>query len=139
MRRGASVRCLSRGPQRRGLFDGGVEWRVGDLHNVDTLADAFRGVNSIHYIPPSLDERDPDYVANIIGAAEKVGVERIVYHSVLHSNTPEMPHHICTAGFERPFRYSSLAWTILQPALYCLLYTSRCVYDTGHFPFVFDQ
>lgn len=118
VRRGASVRCLSRGPQRPGLFDGGVEWRVGDLRNVDTLAGAFRGVNSIHYIPPSLDERDPDYVANIIGAAEKVGVERIVYHSVLHSNTPEMPHHIRKAGCERLFRHSSLAWTILQPAMY---------------------
>ena len=117
-RRGVRVRCLSRRPEQANLFNGEVEWRTGDLHNVDTLAPAFRGADSIHYIPPSLDERDPDYVANIIEAARRAGVARIVYHSVLHSNTPEMPHHIRKAGCERLFRHSDLAWTILQPAMY---------------------
>jgi uncharacterized protein YbjT (DUF2867 family) len=117
-RRGVRVLCLSRGPRRPDLFDGEVEWRLSDLCNVETLAGAFRGADSIHYIPPSLDERDPDYVVNIIDAAEKAGVARVVYHSVLHSNTPEMPHHIRKAGCERLFRHSNLAWTILQPAMY---------------------
>ena len=118
LRRGARVRCLSRGPERPGLFGGEVEWRLGDLRNAETLAAAFRGADSIHYIPPSLDERDPDYVANIIDAAGRAGVVRAVYHSVLHSNTPEMPHHIRKAGCERLFRHSPLAWTVLQPAMY---------------------
>lgn len=118
LRRGARVRCLSRGPERPGLFGGEVEWRLGDLRNAETLAAAFRGADSIHYIPPSLDDRDPDYVANIIDAAGRAGVVRAVYHSVLHSNTPEMPHHIRKAGCERLFRHSPLAWTVLQPAMY---------------------
>ena len=118
LRRGAQVRCLSRGPERPGLFGGEVEWRLGDLRNAETLAAAFRGADSIHYIPPSLDDHDPDYVANIIDAAGRAGVVRAVYHSVLHSNTPEMPHHIRKAGCERLFRHSPLAWTVLQPAMY---------------------
>ena len=118
VRRGARIRCLSRGPEQPGLFPREVEWRLGDLRNVETLAAAFRGAESIHYIPPSLDERDPDYTASIIDAAEKAGVARVVYHSVLHSNTPEMPHHIRKAGCERLFRHSALAWTVLQPAMY---------------------
>lgn len=45
-------------------------------------------------------------------------VSRIAYHSVLHSNTLEMPHHIRKAGCERLLRHSPLSWTILQPAMY---------------------
>ncbi len=118
VRRGARIRCLSRGPEQPGLFPREVEWRLGDLRSVETLVAAFRGAESIHYIPPSLDERDPDYTANIVDAAEKAGIARVVYHSVLHSNTPEMPHHIRKAGCERLFRHSALAWTVLQPAMY---------------------
>lgn len=117
-RRGAHVRSLSRRPPQLGMFSDTVEWRLGDLRNVDSLASAFRGVDSIHYIPPSLDAHDPDYVSNIIVAAVRTGVPRVVYHSVLHSNTPEMPHHIRKAGCERLFRHSQLSWTILQPAMY---------------------
>lgn len=116
--RGARVRSLSRKPAQPGLFSSEVEWRLGDLRNVDSLANAFQGADSIHYIPPSLDEHDPDYVGNIIDAAERAGITRVVYHSVLHSNTPEMPHHIRKAGCERLFRHSPLSWTIIQPAMY---------------------
>ena len=57
-------------------------------------------------------------MANVTGAAEQVGVERLVSHSVLHSTTPEMLHHIRKAGCERLFRHSPLSWTVIQPAMY---------------------
>lgn len=117
-RRGAHVRALSRKPERAGLFSREVEWCFGDLENIDSLASAFQGATAIHYIPPSLDKRDPEYVTNIITAAERAGVSRAVYHSVLHPNTPEMPHHIRKAGCERLFRHSPLSWTVIQPAMY---------------------
>lgn len=117
-RRGVRARAITRHPERADALPARVEPRFGELDNVDALAAAFEGATGIHYIPPSLNVRDPDYVANIIAAAEKAGVTRIVYHSVLHSNTPEMPHHIRKAGCERLFRHSSLRWTVLQPAMY---------------------
>src|SRR5690606_1859994 len=110
-KRGAHVRVLSRRPEPADFFPENVEWRHGDMLSVDALADAFDGATSVHYIPPSLDRRDPDYMANIITAAGQAGVARVVYHSVLHSNTPEMPHHIRKAGCERLLRHSALAWT----------------------------
>lgn len=119
-RSGAHVRAVSRNPERQGLFAEDVELRFGDLTDVDALASAISGATSIHYIPPSLNERDPEFVSNIIAAAERVDVSRMVYHSVLHSNTPEMPHHIRKAGCERLLRHSSLRWTVLQPAMYVL-------------------
>jgi len=118
LRLGARVRAITRNPERAKLFPGDVEVRFGDLQSVDALSDALSGATSIHYIPPSLDARDPEYVRNIIAAAENAGVRRVVYHSVLHPNTPEMPHHIRKAGCERLFRDSKLSWTVLQPAMY---------------------
>ncbi len=79
---------------------------------------ALQSASSVHYIPPSLDAHDPVYVSNIIAAAATAGVARIVYHSVLHSNTPEMPHHIRKSDCERLFRHSPLSWTVIQPAMY---------------------
>lgn len=118
VRRGAGVRMLTRHPEDSEPMSGDVEPRFAELTNVDAMAAAFKGATSIHYIPPSLDARDPDYVATIIAAAERAGVTRIVYHSVLHSNTPEMPHHIRKAECERMLRHSALTWTVLQPAMY---------------------
>jgi NAD(P)H dehydrogenase (quinone) len=117
-RRGVRVRAVTRNPERPGLFPNDVDVCFGDLHNVDTLVNALEGATTLHYIPPSLNVRDPEYVGNIIAAAERSGVSRIVYHSVLHSNTPEMPHHLRKAGCERLFRHSPLSWTVIQPAMY---------------------
>lgn len=117
-RRGAKVRAITRNIERENPFSDAVELRFGQMTDADALASAFAGADSIHYIPPSLDARDPLYVANIIAAAQRAGVPRVVYHSVLHPNTPEMVHHIRKAGSERLFRYSPLAWTVIQPAMY---------------------
>ena len=117
-RRGSRVRIVSRKPRQAGDVSETVEWCCGDLQDVASLVSALKDAAAIHYIPPSLDARDPDHVANIISAAGTAGVPRVVYHSVLHSNTPEMPHHIRKAVCERLFRHSPLSWTILQPAMY---------------------
>ena len=68
--------------------------------------------------PPSLEPRDPEFARNIIAAAERAGVSRVVYHSVLHPYTPEMPHHVRKAGVELQLRHSPLSWTVIQPAMY---------------------
>ena len=130
-RRGVHVRAVTRNPDRTGVFTAEVEQRFGDLQDAQSLRAAMRGATTAHYIPPSLDGRDPDYLRNIIAAAEDEGVTRIVYHSVLHSNTPEMPHHIRKAGCERLLRQARLPWTILQPAMYAQTALSYFDADTG--------
>jgi len=117
-KRGVRVRAITRRAERPGLFSEPVEVSHGDLRNVDSLVDAFQGTHAIHYIPPSFDAREPEYAGNVIAAAELAGVSRIVYHSVLHAATPEMPHHIRKAGVELQLRHSPLTWTVLQPAMY---------------------
>ena len=118
LERGAAVRAISRRAYRPDVLDARVDLRTADLLNVDSLVAAFCGATAIHYIPPSYDPADLDYARNIIAAAMQADIARIVYHSVLHPATPEMPHHLRKTRTEREFRHSPLTWTILQPAMY---------------------
>ncbi len=53
-----------------------------------------------------------------MAAAQTVGVERLVYHSVLHPQTEAMPHHWRKLRVEERLFESGLRYTILQPAAY---------------------
>lgn len=116
--RGLSVCAITRRTDAAALLPAGAEWRGGDLQDTASLAEAFAGASAIHYIPPSFDPREPDFARNIIIAAGRAGVSRIVYHSVLHPGTPEMPHHFRKSQTEHLLRHSALRWTIIQPAMY---------------------
>jgi uncharacterized protein YbjT (DUF2867 family) len=54
----------------------------------------------------------------VITVAQDLGVERIVYHSVLHPQLESMPHHWDKLRVEETIINSPLRWTILQPAPY---------------------
>lgn len=128
-RRGIAVRAITRHPDRMGLFADNVEANFADLRQVESLVSAFRGANAIHYIPPSLDPNDHDYVGHIHAACIRTGITRLVYHSVLHPHTPDLVHHMRKAGSEARLRDTSLAWTIIQPAMYAQ--TSLAFFDVS--------
>lgn len=112
------LRALVRDESKIGACGADVEYRVAELTDRAGLADALGGVGTLYYIPPVFDDREGDFIRNVIAAAMAAGVERIVYHSVLHAATPEMPHHARKAEAERELRHSALEWTIVQPAMY---------------------
>ncbi len=112
------VRALTRRADRSGAFADDVETRYADLLDTDSLTAGVASASTIHYIPPSFDPREEDYARNLIAAAERAGVSRLVYHSVLHAPTPEMPHHFRKSRVELLLRHSRLEWTVLQPAMY---------------------
>ena len=116
--RGVHVRAVSRQAGKPGLFAPDVAVQSAELGSVGSLQAAFEGVDSIHYIPPVFNPHEEEYGANLIAAAEAAGVDRVIYHSVMHSATPDMPHHARKARVELLLRHSSLAWTVLQPAMY---------------------
>lgn len=121
-KRGVPVRAVVRRAEQATAFR---DARVADLANVDQLVATISGAQAIHYIPPSFNDREIDFAAALIAAAEKAGIARITYHSVLHAPTPAMPHHARKAQVELLLRESPMVWTILQPAMYsqtCLLF-----------------
>ncbi|KQX23379.1 SDR family oxidoreductase [Sphingomonas sp. Root720] len=117
-RGGIPVRALIRRREQAGLFAEAVDCRVADLDDRASLSDALRGVGALLYIPPVFESREEAFGANVIAAAEASGCRHILYHSVLHAATPDMPHHARKARVELHLRHSSLTWTIIQPAMY---------------------
>lgn len=117
---GWAVRAFVRRAEQRALLqaDGVHEVVLGDFHSTADLNQACAGVASIYHICPNMQ---PDEVAigqRIIAAAQANGVQRFVYHSVLHPQTAEMAHHWNKLRVEALLFKSGLDFTILQPAAY---------------------
>lgn len=115
---GLSVRPLIHRAEQASLFDDPASCRVVELADMDGVSDALRGALAVHYIPPVYNTREELFGRNVVQAAENAGVDRLVYHSVLHAPTPAMVHHWRKAKVELIIRESALRWTIIQPAMY---------------------
>ena len=117
--RGVASRVLSRNE-----VDG--PWARCDLNDdPETIADALGGINSLYVIPPRLHPREDLLAAKVFRAAEIAGVERVVYHSVMHPSSSDVPHHSRKARAEERLRSTDLRWTILQPNTYAQNYLRR--------------
>ena len=117
---GAVVRALVHRPEQvRSVEElGAQEALAGDMRVQATMEQAARGVRAVYHICPNVS---PDEVAIgeiAISAARSAGVERFVYHSVLHPQTEAMPHHWHKLHVEERLFESGLRYTILQPSAY---------------------
>jgi uncharacterized protein YbjT (DUF2867 family) len=126
--RGATVRALVHRPEQIQAVEelGAHQVLVGDMRAPATMERAVQGVQRVYHICPNVS---PDEVAIgqvAIEAARSAGVAHFVFHSVLHPQTEDMPHHWrklrveerlfkALAGSVEP---SGLPYTILQPAAY---------------------
>lgn len=110
--------ALLRRAEYAGRLPEGMETAVADLEDVHALTEALGGCTAVYLIPPSFNEGEERFAANVMAAMAPNGIERLVYHSVLHAPTPGMPHHLRKSRVELMVRESDLIWTILQPAMY---------------------
>ena len=91
---------------------------IGDLTSAEALGRTLDGVQTIYLIVPNMHPEEARIGEIAIQAARESGTERIVYHSVLHPQTREMPHHWQKLAVEEQLFASGLDFTILQPAAY---------------------
>lgn len=112
--KGEAVRALA---HREGqiAFSGTV---VADLLDPAGMKAAMEGVQVVYLIAPNMHPDETGIGEIAIAAAREAGVERLVYHSVLHPQTREMPHHWQKLAVEERLFESGLEFTILQPAAY---------------------
>ena len=115
---GIAVRAVVRRPDYSSKLPEGTDVAMADLDDPEALVAAIRGCASVYLIPPSFNPGEERFARNTMAAMTRAGVERLVYHSVLHAHTPGMPHHERKSRVELSIRESELAWTILQPAMY---------------------
>ncbi len=109
---------------------------VGDLQDADAVSQAMVGVRAIYHICPNMHPQETAIGRIVIEAAAAAGVERFVYHSVLHPQTEAMPHHWQKLRVEEILFESGLDFTILQPAVYMqnILASSEAILQHGYFP-----
>ena len=118
--RGLEVRALIR---REGQIEeleraGAVEILVADLADPGAMERSFEGASAVYYICPNLRPNETQLGRLAIDTAVAAGVDRFVYHSVLHPQVEKMPHHWQKLRVEEALFESGLAWTILQPTAY---------------------
>ncbi|MGE2731587.1 NAD(P)H-binding protein [Mycolicibacterium vaccae] len=102
--RGFSVRAMARTPAK---LDG-APWRSevevvrGDLTDPDSLTAAFEGVDVVYYLVHSMGT-SRDFVAeearsarNVVEAARKAGIKRIVYLGGLHPQGADLSRHLAS-------------------------------------------
>lgn len=91
---------------------------AGDLRDETTLRRAMQDAQAIYHICPNMHPDEMPIGRAVIAAAQAAGVERIVFHSVLHPQTEAMSHHWNKLRVEEMLFESGLSYTIVQPAPY---------------------
>ncbi len=119
-RNGEPVRALVHHPEQMAqlVAAGAQETVVGDLLSSGELERACRGVRAVYHICPNMHPQEVQIGRYILAAAAQAGVERFVYHSVLHPQTEAMPHHWNKLRVEELIFSTRLNFTILQPCVY---------------------
>ncbi|HEX2535368.1 MAG TPA: SDR family oxidoreductase [Chitinophagaceae bacterium] len=98
--------------------DLGVETREADYNQPQTLEEAFQGLDTLLLISSSEVGKRAVQHQNVIDAAKKTGVKRIVYTSLLHADTTSISlatEHLAT---EAALKESGLSYTILRNGWY---------------------
>src|ERR1700724_1276658 len=94
---GESVRCLVRDPRRLGAERVRVQIALGDLADPQSFRHALRGVSTVVHLAASIRDQPAGSIEELNGiatwrmveAAERSGVERFLFFSVLDAST----HH----------------------------------------------
>ncbi|MDX1524492.1 MAG: NmrA family NAD(P)-binding protein, partial [Anaerolineae bacterium] len=106
---------------------------IGDLADEAAYFRAADGVDAVYHICPNMNPYEENLGIVAINSAKKAGVKGFVYHSVLHPQTEQMPHHWHKLRTEARLFESGLNVTILQPAAYMqnILAGWRAIVDEG--------
>ena len=100
---GAQVRCLVRDPRRLGAQRVRVQIALGDLADPPSFRNAMRGVHTVVHLAASIRDQPRGSIEELNGiatwrmveAAERSGVERFVFFSVLGASTHQRARAAC--------------------------------------------
>ena len=128
---GTQVRCLVRDPRRLGAQRVRVQIALGDLTDPPSFRNAMRGVHTVVHLAASIRDQPRGSIEELNGiatwrmvrAAQRAGVERFVFFSVLGAST----HHRA-----RFFRAKALAeQAVAEADLQSTVFAPSIVYAPG--------
>ncbi|KPF42260.1 SDR family oxidoreductase [Rhizobium sp. AAP43] len=115
--RKAAVRVLVRDPAKAD-FPAAVEVSKGDLLDIDSLRQAFKGITTLFLLNAVAGDEFTQALITLNIAREQ-GVNRVVYLSVLHADHfVNVPHFAVKSGAERMIAAMGFSATILRPAYF---------------------
>jgi NAD(P)H dehydrogenase (quinone) len=117
----SEIVALARTPAK--AADLGITVREADYDRPETLESALKGVDTLLLISANVPGKRKTQHQNVIEAAKKAGVRRIVYTSLLHADTSPLSladEHLAT---ERALKASGIPFTILRNGWYTENYT----------------
>lgn len=118
----ASVVALVRNPEKaKGL---GGEARSFDYDTPETLGGALAGIDTLLLISSNEIGQRVAQHKNVIGAAKAAGVKRIIYTSLLRTDTSPLSIAGEHAATEAALKESGVAYTILRNGWYTENYTN---------------
>ena len=120
VKRGAQVRGLTHTPDHVGKVrqNGAQEAVVADLRDPASLDKALEGVERVFYVAPAFQTDEPDLGRNMVAAAKRAGVRRIVFSSVIDPILTELGNHGVKGPVEQAMIASDLEYTFLHPTLF---------------------
>lgn len=117
VQRDAAVRVLVRDPSKAD-FPASVEVVQGDFLDIDALRRAFTGVSTLFLLNAVAGDEFTQALITL-NIAREMGVERVVYLSVLHADRfVNVPHFAVKSGAERMIEQMGFSATILRPAYF---------------------
>ncbi len=120
--RAADVVALARSTGK--ASDLGVTTRQADYNRPETLDGAFEGVETLLLISSNEVGRRAAQHGNVIAAAKKAGVQRIVYTSLLRADRSPLTGLVAEhRDTERALEFSGMRYTILRNGWYTENYT----------------
>lgn len=124
-KRGAKIRGLVRDSKEEATIrqHGASEVAVADLRDRASMDAALRGVDSVFYIAPAFMPNEAEVGQGIVEAAERAGVRRFVFSSVIHPILSALSNHAAKAPVEEAILASDMEYSFLQPAMFLQNYT----------------
>src|SRR5271167_2136694 len=122
----AEVRCLVRDPRRLGAQRVRVQIALGDLADPPSFRNALRGVHTVVHLAASIRDQPRGSIEELNGiatwrmveAAERSGVERFVFFSILGASTHQRARLLrAKALAEQAVRESRLRSTVFAPSI----------------------
>ncbi|MFI4985180.1 MAG: NAD(P)H-binding protein [Solirubrobacterales bacterium] len=123
---GEQVRCLVRDPRRLGAQRVRVQIALGDLTDPPSFRNALRGVRTVVHLAASIRDQPRGSIEELNGiatwrmveAAERSGVERFVFFSVLDASTHHRARFFrAKALAEQAVREAKLRSTVFAPSI----------------------
>jgi uncharacterized protein YbjT (DUF2867 family) len=123
---GTQVRCLVRDPRRLGAQRVRVQIALGDLTDPPSFRNALRGVHTVVHLAASIRDQPRGSIEELNGiatwrmvrAAQRSGVERFVFFSVLGASTHHRARFFrAKALAEQAVREASLDTTVFAPSI----------------------